>query len=299
MARQTPFQVFSYSISRNERQYSGLEQLKLLQEIKGRRTYHHKRNPTADDNDTFVMFPREEKVGRYRVIIFGVGQDVQGRVRANYDQDLDQVVMDYVATNGGIKYAACIAIPALARVAIADSSSEYGLGAKSAAFRFESVINHLVRNSEARLTAAARYADIDRAIRNFDLYEFSFSVRPSNPHIGRQGAKLDAEMKKDGIRKLRGTAVADPEKPMRMNEDGYIEQAAGLAAAGYGQIGLRARTAEGAEIQFAKPQFSEEKRLNEAAQRKPQSLRIFISGDLGEAEQYRAAARALIELYGE
>lgn len=297
LLRAIPYLICNYVVSAKGQPFSAREQVNAFTRIRGKTVAHRKSRPSPDDYDTFLFRPQCRTVQGRTVLTWSIGQNIHGRTEASYNADADAVTFDWIATNSGIRFETFVAIPELGKVAISDRAGEHHMGARQAASRFETVIGALIEDGEAEVELAATYADVDRALRTFDLTEFSFSVRPTNPHPSRLTERLDREMKIDGIGQLAGKAKAKPGGVMRMKQDGYIEQAVDLAQAGYGQVSVKAVTPQGKDIHFGKPTFSLERRKNERAQQKPQTLRIFLDEELNDDDQNREAAKALIELY--
>jgi len=296
MSRPVPYLFCRYHIRVGGSRLSGREQYDLLREIKGQKVAHRKSRPVEADYTTFAMMPNAFEVDDRMVLVWNAGYRVRVRQEVDYDPERD-VLETRLVDAQGVRYERFVAIPELDVVAISDGSVEPHIGARQAVARFQSVIKGNVTHGEADIRLAATNVDVDRALRSWGLSEFSFSVRPFNPHVGVLGARLHEELVRDGTASLRGVAKATPGQEMRMAEGGFIEEAVGLAQAGYGQFGLKGTTPEGRYAQYGKPAFSLEKRKNEAVQARPQVLRVFMEPQLTDREDQTEVARALLDFY--
>ena len=100
MARPTPFLFCRYSLTRDDRQLSATEQLRLLSDIRGVVVAYRKSDPADDDRDTFAMKPTSFRIGHRVVLVWHVGYYVGLRSEAEYNQNDDDIIESLVATNG-------------------------------------------------------------------------------------------------------------------------------------------------------------------------------------------------------
>ena len=292
---QTPYLFCRYTLSIDDENLSPYEQAPVLHSLKGKLCSHRKPSPTAEDHDTRLIVPRDRTVKSKLIISWYVDLQVFARTQYTYDDANDKLL----ERQGDVKedrVTKFIALPELGVVAIDDSSSERNIGGLAAAGRFKSVFRS-VPGGKAQIDFSGSNADVERALRTWGLYRVDYSLRPFNPTPRSPGDKLDALLKADKAAKIQGSVVAHQGGRMHYSEDGFLAQAWGLAAAGYGQLGVRGETPQGLEAAFRKPTFNEERSKNIAQQEKPRQLRVFIPDHPEEAQQEEEVVKALLEFY--
>jgi len=300
MSRNVAYLFCRYSISDSRaRELSLDEQLRAFKALRGVPVVHRKAEPTDNDRDTLICRPKSSTVEGYGYIIFDVAQEVTGRSVADYDRDADAIVERW-DDGKHIRYTSFVAIPQLGVVATSDRSGDPHLGATPAIARLRSVFRNQdkIPGVALDIVAAADRVEVKRALTEWALNRFSFSVRPFNPHPRIPGKKLSEMMKQDQIGAVRGVATPTPGGQMSMSSEGYIEEAVGLADAGYGQYGFDGTTPSGRQASLKKPNFSLDKAKNERVQSAPQQIKVSLDPQPSEAEEFKEAARALIEFYG-
>jgi len=292
-----PFLFCRYSFLKGNTQLATNGQLKALKQITGRYVPHWKRNPTADDFDTLSMMPSKMEVKGHTVLTWFVGYKIEVRPEADYLPDDDALSVQLVPAEG-IKFTYFVSLPELGVLAVNDRVNEIQMGARAGISRFKSVFRRLVKGGKADIEFGANKADVNSALRNWALSEFSFSVRPFNPSAKKLGKKLHDMFTADHIGASRGVVFPAEGKKMRQADDGYIEQVVGLADDGYGQFGLKATTPEGRPATYGKPKFSLEKKKNQKQQQKPYPLKIYVKAQPTQEKQFREVAQALLDFYG-
>lgn len=145
-------------------------------------------------------------------------------------------------------------------------------------------------------TPAGTPQDLKRAISTWALDQFSFQVRPFNPHPSTPGDMLSEMLTKDGVGQLRGVAVPNEGAHIHPVAEGIVQETLGLADQGYATYGARGRTPSGAEAVLKKPPFSRDRRKNEERLRGPQQLKITIDADAGETADIQAV-QVLIDFF--
>jgi hypothetical protein len=234
MARAVPYLFCRYRISLEGGVISADEEWKLLTDIKGKPIAYRVRDPKRDDYNTYIMQPREKSYFGYAVYTWSVANDLKFRQRSKYDRIADEVKDEIVETDE-VRHTGFIALPALGVMAVDDSISERSLGARAAVARFRAVVETLIDDSDVVIHFAGTPQDAQRALETWTLDEFSFSVRPFNPHPEKLGEIMDELMRKDNVGSLRGVALPAASQPMRDSHGGLIAEAKGLSEAGYGQ----------------------------------------------------------------
>lgn len=298
MPRGVPYVFCRYALLDDGEPLSAYQQLATLKRITGTIVAHRKPEASSDEADTFSMRAAERVVSAEKILTWDVGFYVRLRSSARYDRRADDVAIT-VTPDDGIRYTSFVAIPRLGVVAVNDRSGDHYLGAQPGIARFKTVFKNTVPNGEAQIVLGATHADARKALSDWSISKFSFTVWPFNPHPRDPGRKLSELFERDGIGKLTGSATPMPGKEMRLREGGYIEETLGLTEAGYGQIGVDGTTPEGREAALRKPQFSLDKKVNEKTQAAPQILRVYIEPQETEKKEHTEAARALIEFYGD
>jgi hypothetical protein len=197
-----------------------------------------------------------------------------------------------------VRHTGFVALPGIGAIAVDDNISERSLGARSAVGRFRAVIETLVDDSEVSFEFAGTPQEARRALATWTLDEFSFSVRPFNPHPEKLGEIMHHLMVKDHVGSLRAVAVAGGGEQMRDSHHGLIAEAIGLTEAGYGQYGAVGTTADGLEASISKPKFSLDRAKNLKAQAENRTLKVYVEKAQNPEEVERSIVKALIDLYG-
>ncbi len=299
MPREIPYVFCTYSVDRNGDGLSAREQLQLLEAIRGRPIVYRKSDADAADADTLAMRPKKFTTYGHEIISWAVGYYVKQRTEATYDSSVDEIATRHFRANG-IRYTNFVAIPALHRVAVCDRSSDTFLPAKAGIARLKAILRHAARDYSLDIVMSASPQDVTRALKQWRLKEFSYTVRPFNPHPRDPGRELSEMFKRDGIGRLSGKAIPSAGKVMSMNSGGYIEQTVGLAESGYGQIGFSGTTKDGLNASVKKPKFTLDRDQNEKTQTEPRMLRVMIEPSSDDVEkESRDVARAMLDFYGE
>jgi hypothetical protein len=299
MSTQRPFLFCRYSITVGDESLNAVAQFKLLSELQGQPAAHGQKAEEERNYDTLLMRPQKMTVEKHTVYSWSVGVMIKQRLRAKYDRAKDTIDLELI-NDGSVRFNDFVAIPSLSVLAVDDRGGEMHLGGKQAINRFRSI----VRTQEDADTAIVFEASLDevrRALKDWSLSRFKFTVQPNNPRpVSRLAQALSDQFKRDGIGKLTGTAQPAEGTTMRMDNNGFITAAAGLVEAGYGQMSVAGRTVDGLDAEIKKPRFDSDVLKNEKIQERPRELRIFVDDeDLNEAEVTRLAARALIKFHSE
>lgn len=235
-------------------------------------------------------------VDRRRALAWLSGHRVSVRQVNDYDAETDDIKPRFEESRD-VKWERFVAVPDLGALAVSDQSGENHIGARQAITRFQTVFENTVPGGEADIRLSASREDVDAAISAWRLEEFSFTVRPFNPSVRRQGRKLHEALEREKIASLRAVARARAGEALVVEEGDLLSDAVGLARAGYGQIGFKGKTATGQDAQFKKPTFSPNRQENEDAQDTEQALRVLIEPQLSDMELFQEVTRALIEFY--
>lgn len=296
-SRGRPFLFSRYLISVDGEKLDNTGQFEALTELQGKAAAHGPKAEQEKNFDTLIMQPRRIRVGSRDVFTWSVGQIVKQRLQAKYDRARDKLELQ-VVNDGSVRYSDFVAVPSLSVFAVDDRTGELHLGGKQAINRFRSVIRTM-EGAELSAVFEASHDEVVKALREWSLSAFRFTIQPNNPRpVTRLAQALSDQMKKDGIGRVTGHARPAEATRMHMADDGFIGAAAGLVEAGYGQMSVSGVTAEGLEAEIKKPPFSPDVIRNEQYQEKPRELRIFVEDDgMTEEDVARTAATALIKFH--
>jgi hypothetical protein len=139
--------------------------------------------------------------------------------------------------------------------------------------------------------------DLRKAVETWDLDQFTFQVRPFNPHPSNPGELLSDLMAKDSVAELRGVALPLEGEHIHPADEGLVKEALGLADEGYGTFGASGRTPSGAEAIIKKQSFSRDRGKNLEKLKGPQQVRVYISGE-DENTRIAQAVSVLVEFFG-
>ncbi|WP_424362709.1 hypothetical protein [Methylocystis parvus] len=267
-----------------------------FEELVGRPIAYRKRDPKPDDADTYMLKTRQKTVGKYRIHTWEIAQDIKYRERSRYRKSDDEIVNEVVATDE-MKHTKFVAIPRLGVFAVSDNVSERSLGARAAVNRFKAILETSDEECDVIINFAGSPQDAARALETWELDQFSFTVRPFNPHPMKLGETLSEMIKSDNIASVRGLALPNEGQKMQDSSKGLISEARGLADAGYGQYGAKGTTPDGLKASIAKPKFSLDKTKNSEAQARNRVLKVYIDKGEAEEDEERAIVKALIDLY--
>jgi hypothetical protein len=294
-----PFLFCRYAITVSEESLSGVAQYKLISELQGQPVAHGPKAEEEKNYDTLIMRPQKHVIDGHTALFWSVGVTIKQRLRAKYDRANDTIDLELI-NDGSVRFNDFIAVPSLAVLAVDDRGGELHLGGKQAINRFRSVVR-THEEADTSIVFEASPEEVRKALRNWSLSRFKFTIQPNNPRpVSRLSQALSEQFKRDGIGKMTGTTQPAEGVTMRMDRDGFIAAAAGLVEAGYGQMSVAGRTEDGIDAEIKKPRFDPDVQKNERIQEKPRELRVFVDDeDLNEGEVVRTAARALINFHAD
>jgi hypothetical protein len=174
---QIPFLFCRYELTVDEEPLSPRAQLTALKELQG---HFYPNGPTAEREglyDTVVMRPRSFTLdGDTTVLTWSIGQKIKSRVAVNYDRNVDHIERRMLE-DGSIRYADFVGLPNLRIFAVDDRQSPEHMGGLHAGHLFRSVFRQL-DGADASVIPAGEYADIRRAMRQWKIASFNFTIRP-------------------------------------------------------------------------------------------------------------------------
>jgi hypothetical protein len=298
MSRPIPFYFCRYVAWSEDEPLDFTGQFSALKELQGKLFAHGPKAEMARHLDSLVMRPREFSLDGHRALAWSVGRRIGTRVSAEYDPGKDRLEFNTV-NDAGIQYADFLAIPELGVLAVDDRAGDTHLGGKAAIGRFRSIFSHIPHGFfDIELTTNTD--DVHRALEHWRITEFSFVVRPYNPHPTSDMMKdFSDAMSREKIARLSGTARSGEGQYLDPKQEGQMAAAIELADAGYGQYGVKGTTPDGHEAQIKQPTFNEERSKNQKKQDQPRELRIIIQTDGDEDDVFIDALRALLNFYAQ
>lgn len=295
MSDNIPYLFCRYGLFIDDRPLDTAGQYDTLCELRGKMFPHRKgSDPSPDDADSCLMMPRKWIQNKRIILSWKVGQQLLQRTKSSYIRDADSIKISVEDTDE-MRYTTFVGVPILGVLAVSDQVGEHWLGAKAGVSRFGSCFKN-VPGGKAEIELAGDARDFHRALETWDLDQFSFSVRPFNPHPAQMGRRLHEMMEEDGIGALRGVAVPRQNTKMHAAGGGFINEAVGLAEAGYGQVGARGTT-PGYKANISKPAFSGDRKKDQHQQAKPRVLKVYVPSSDVESEHEAEVAKALLEFY--
>jgi hypothetical protein len=232
-----PFFFCRYQLLIEEEPLGFEKQLEALRALHGKFFPHGALSRGAEKPlDSVIMRPREiTHIDGSRGLAWSVGRQIGVRVSVEYDQAGDQLNFSTI-DDPGIHYTDFVAVPSLGALTITNRSGPPHLGGKAAINRFRSIFRN-IEGGAVNIELTTSPQDVRQALDRWELTEFSFVVRPFNPHPpGDLAQRLSEEFNKDGIGRFRGKAQPATGAKMHATDDGPIASAIELADSGYGQM---------------------------------------------------------------
>ncbi|MBR1275614.1 hypothetical protein [Bradyrhizobium sp. AUGA SZCCT0283] len=294
---QRPFLFCRYSLTVGDEQLGPTAQFNLLSELQGQPVAHGPKAEEERNFDTLLMRPQKMVIDRHAAFFWSVGVTIKQRLRAKYHRATDTIDLELI-NDGSVRFNDFIAVPSLSVLAVDDRAGELHLGGKQAINRFRSVVR-THEGADTSVVFEATPDEVRKALRSWNLTRFKFTIQPNNPRpVSRLSQELSDLFKRDGIGQLTGSAQPKAGATMHMDDEGFITAAAGLVEAGYGQMSVAGRTADGIDAEIKKPRFDRDVLKNEKIQERPRELRVFIDDeDLNEEDIVRTAGRAMIKFH--
>jgi hypothetical protein len=296
MARAIPFFFCRYQFLVDDEPLDIRGQANALKELQGRFFAH---GPTAEREshlDSVVMRPRQLKVDGEVALMWSVGRRIGPRLTVGYDPDEDELTRDTVVDEG-VNYSDFVAVPRLGVLAVDDRAGAPHLGGKAAINRFRSIFRN-IPGGDVAITLTTRPQDVERALAQWSLTEFSFVVRPYNPHPpGDLSKRLSEQLEKDGIGRYTAKAQPVAGRAMHAAEDGHIASVVELSEAGYGQFAVKGVTGEGHVAQIKRPKFEDERTKNQQRQLEPRELRVIVTVEGDDVAAAKIIVKSLVNFY--
>jgi hypothetical protein len=285
-----------YRISMGDEELDANAQLQFLAENQGRKTAHGREHDGVRAN-ALIMTPRQFDVDHRQCLTWWMGYEPGYRVIQNYD-NRGQVIRRRVVQDSHIKSALVVAVPSLRVAAFQDKSGDENIPARTAINGLRSIIRATTDDDGNLDVTHVTDDDVRKALDEWELTEYLYTVRPLNPIPGSDRAKRRSDAyKAEGVGKESGRVWPVMGETMRPNE-GVIAETRDLVDVGYGQNGLRGITPDGHTAHIPKPAFHMQRDKNLAERDKPRYLRINIETEPEEDGMTNTVARALIKFFG-
>lgn len=266
----------------------------MLEDSRGKPTSYRAEDTSTTRKNTLMRL-RPEHIHEEFVLTFDVGYSITERLERRWDTEADEYNRVSVSADDLI-FTSFVLIPRLSVVAVRDGHTDQ-LSASAGMGRLRSIIeNH--SDYWFRYSKSANPDDVDHAMRTFRLTEFSFDVRPFNPHPAAPGERLHELMIEAGVGRFRGKAEPSSTKPMSAEEEGLVAEAVGLSRKGYGQFSLKAETESGAKLTFGKPPFQQDRERSAAAAERPRMLKVAVPYDDPDMTEQEHVVSVMLELFG-
>lgn len=299
MVRRIPFLFCRYQFLIDGELLDTSGQFEALTELQGEYFAHGRKAEREGKYDSVIMRPRRFELNGHQVLSWSVGQTNNLRVAAEYDSRKDELELRR-RNDKSVRFSDFVAVPDLNSLAVDDRVSPVHLGGKAAIRRFQSIFRNF-EDGEAEIQQSTSRNDIDRALELWELKDFSFVVRPYNPHpVGDLSRRLSEQLAADGIGRYTGRARPASGRSMKPSQDGHIAAAIEMTDAGYGQFSIRGVTGDGHDATIKKQHYSEKVELNKKRLSEPRELRVHINvADAQEEKWPRVVAMAMVEFYGD
>lgn len=271
------------------------EHVVLLDALKDSRPIAYRvADPEDHDYNTYIMAPKSKERRGEAYVTWQVCKEIGSRQVRRPNRETQTVEYEWESTDD-CAIARIVAIPRLGVMAVEDTSGEGHIGGWSALRRFQAIVSEQ-RGFECKIEPAGTPQDLEKAIRTWQLDQFSFKARPFNPHPSNPGEVLSDLLSIDDIAEFRGVALPKDGKAIQPKESGLVQEAVGLASKGYATYGARGRTPSGAQAVLKPQKFSRDRDANLERLRGPQQLRVYIEFD-SEKEAMQGMVDALLEFF--
>lgn len=286
----TPYNFFRYSIFEGSTFLSASEQWDLLIDNINREVAYRKTYPTELDKDTSIIMPDRTAVSNPKnnapvdVFFFSIAKHINTRKANKYDKSSDQLSRKEVSTDEYI-VGDLVMIPIASLIAASDRSEPEDLNASSSTNRFATIVRS-IPNHQIVIESAASHGYLKSALANWQLEEFSFTVRPFNPSVKTPGDKMHKLLIEDNA-KVFGKAKPNKGDRLKFSDDGIMSEVTGLADRGYGEYGAKGTTGSGyhARIEKSAPES-----------RRPPQIKVYIPMKVSKEEHAKAVAITLLEI---
>lgn len=296
MARPQNFIFCRYAITIGDEALRPDAQLVFLQENQGNEVEHGRVREGVQPSCLWTD-PEPFDFDGGRAISFLVGYKPGVRTRQRYDRNAKRVERN-IEPDDHTKLTQIVLVPHIGAMAVQDRSGDEYLPARQAISAFRSIVRLAAEGDGSLDVIHATDADVRRALDEWDLKEYLYTVKPLNPLPGTPlSRRRTAAYESEGVGKEIGRVY--PKEGQQMHAgDGVIAETRDLAEDGYGQIGLRGETPDGHRAHIPKPKFHEERAKNLEEREKARLVRVQIEETEEENHFAAIVAKALVRFYG-
>jgi hypothetical protein len=292
---QSNYAVFRYQIFDDADAIDLSSHFDAFDDLKGKPAPYRIRDPEGHDFKNFIFDLQKLEIDGVEFFSFGVGYQITERPEQQYDDRTEKISLVMRDAND-MRYTRGVFVPAIGASAFKDGSGNQlnasgGIGRVKAIFE-----SHSEMEFHSELTASK--TDVASAIKNLDLVEMKFTVRPFNPHPSNPGIELDKLLRTANVGKLTATAKPFDGGNLSPSDGGLVSEAQGLVEKGYGQSGITANTSDGATVKYKPKPFSGDKEKDQATEEKPRLLHVSVEKEPGnEPAEEKRIVSALIEIF--
>jgi hypothetical protein len=292
----TKFIFCHYRIAVGDDELDANAQSQFFAENQGQRVAHGREREGIQPN-ALIMTPATGDIDGADLISFSVGYRAGYRIIQTYDARSQQIGRR-LEPDEHIKSSLVVALPQLRVIAFEDKSGDANVPARTAISGLRSVINAATQGEGVLDVIHATDADVRKALDEWELTEYLYTVRPLNPIPGSDRARRRSDAyKSENVAKETGRLWPREGETMKAN-DGPIAETQDLVNVGYGQNGLRGYTPEGHLAHIPKPSFHMEREKNLKEREKPRYIRIEIETEEGANDVVPTVAKALKGFFG-
>lgn len=285
-----------YRMAVGDEELDANAQKKLITENQGTR-FEHGRSRGDIRPNALIMAPEVGDVDGATCLSWRLGYEPGFRAIQNYDRRT-QKINRRVEPDTHIKASLTVALPELRVIAFQDKHGDENIGARTAITGLRSVIAAATDGEGTLDVIYATDDDVRKALDDWELTEYLYTVRPLNPISGSDRAQRRSDAyKAENVAKESGRVWPREGESMHPN-DGVIAETRDLVDVGYGQNGLRGITPDGHSAHIPKPAFHMERQKNLAEREKPRYIRIDIEISPEENDMVPTIARALKKFFG-
>lgn len=295
MARQTYYLFCRYSIDSEEGPLDEAGEFAFLSENQGGE-HGHGRERDGVVPQTLCTDPKHFQHDGRRVHIFDIGLKPGVRYRQQYDPATKAVVRN-LERDPHTKLGQIITVPSIGAMALMDRASDDTISAYKSISALKSFVCGASDDERSLNVIHATNDDVERALNNWRVTEYSYTVRPLNP-TGGALARMRTEMyRTENIYQESGKVTAPPGEGLRIGE-GTVGQTHDLVESGYGQSGLKGITEDGQTASIPKLPFSQDKEKNIRSQENaPRFIRIAFKREAADDNIELEVAGALMRFY--
>jgi hypothetical protein len=293
MARR-PYIFCRYQITDDDGPLNVSGQMQFFQENQGQFKPHNSRADRPPAN-AIIQEASALTSGRYDAVSFYIGYQPGYRTKRGYDPRTNRRTAQ-VVDDDNIKSAHIVSVPGLLCMAIEDRIGDHNVPHGTAISALRSIVRAVFEDGDLNVSHLTD-DDVRRIVRDWELIQYDYVVRPLNPIRVSDFAELRSEKMKTDHVAMDSGQLRPAEGDSIEDNGGIFSETEAVVREGYGQSGGRAITPEGHEARFPRPKFHMNKEKNFAEREKTRFLKIlFEVDDDGQADS-AGIARTLVQFY--